>query len=330
MFVTPARIAIFSSLYLATSLLQSGKKLIFSRFLFLFWSKTIPISQGLVRYKRVIMNIAGKTVLLTGASGGIGAFIAQALAKEHATVVGVSRSKEKLDQICAEVEVAGGRGISIPFDISKVEELSVLVQQIDQLAGPIDIVINNAAIEKYRPFQHYSLKDIQSILTTNLMAAMELTRLLLPSMIDRNSGHIVNIASGSGKKGAPYNSIYSATKAGLIMWTDAIRQELANTNVGVSVVCPGYTRAGMFLKFGLPTPKLARVSEPTDVAIAVLQAIKQNQGEVMLDGLLTQLLFSNIQLFPQFGDVIYRWIGLTKLNKTCAENQMRAESFGEN
>ncbi|MDF5726294.1 MAG: SDR family NAD(P)-dependent oxidoreductase [Rhizonema sp. PD37] len=271
-------------------------------------------------------NIAGKTVLLTGASGGIGVFIARTFAKEQATVVCVSRSQKNLDSLCAEIEATGGKGISLPFDISKVEELSTLVQQINQLVGPIDILINNAAIEKYRPFQNYSLEDIQSILTTNLIAGMELTRLILPSMLDRDSGHIVNISSGSGKKGAPYNSIYSASKASMIMWTDAMRQELANTNVGVSVICPGYTKAGMFLKFGLPSPKLARVSEPTDVAIAVLQAIQQNQGEVVLDGFLTRLLFSNIQLFPEFGDRIYRMIGLTQINKTCAENKMHDEN----
>jgi short-subunit dehydrogenase len=270
-------------------------------------------------------SIAGKTVLLTGASGGIGVFIARALAKEKATVIGIARSQEKLDQIRAEVEFAGGKSITIPFDISRVEELPSLLQQVNEVAGPIDILINNAAIEKYRPFQNYSFKDIQSILVTNLMAGMELTRLILPSMLERNSGHIVNIASGSGKKGAPYNSIYSASKAGLIMWTDAVRQELTSTNVGITVVCPGYTKAGMFLKFGLPAPKLARVSEPKAVAIAVVEAIKQNKAEVMLDGVLTRLLFSNIQLFPEFGDAIYRWIGLTNLNLTCAENQMRAE-----
>jgi short-subunit dehydrogenase len=273
----------------------------------------------------MMKNIAGKTVLLTGASGGIGVLIARALAKEQATVVCVSRSQDRLEQIRAEVELAGGKGISIPFDISKLKELPILVQQINQLAGAVDILINNAAIEKYRPFQYYSQKDIQSILITNLLAGMELARLVLPSMLERNSGNIVNIASGSGKKGAPYNSIYSASKAGLIMWTDAIRQELTNTNVGVSVVCPGYTKAGMFLKFGLPAPKLARVSEPKAVAHAVLQAIKHNKGEVLLDGFLTRLLFSNIQLFPDFGDAIYRWIGLTNLNLTCAENQMRIE-----
>ncbi len=272
-------------------------------------------------------NIAGKTVVLTGASGGIGTFIAQGLAKEKATVVSISRSQELLDKVSAEVELAGGRGISICFDIRRVTELANLVEQIRQLTGSIDILINNAAVEKYRPFQYYTLDDIQSILTTNLIASMELSRLVLPDMLERNSGHILNVASGSGKKGAPFNSIYSASKAGLIMWTDAMRQELVDTNVGVSVVCPGYTKAGMFLAFGLPSPKLARVSEPTDVAEAVLQAIKKNQGEVILDGFLTKLLFSNVQLFPEFGDKIYRWIGLTKLNKTCAENQIRADNI---
>lgn len=267
-------------------------------------------------------SIAGKTVLLTGASGGIGTFIARALAKEQATIIAVSRSESKLQQICSEIGTLGGRCINIPFDISQVEKLPALVNQVNQLAGQIDIVINNAAIEKYRHFQNYTLEDIQSILTTNLISGMELTRLILPSMIARNSGHIVNIASGSGKKGAPYNSIYSASKAGLIMWTDAVRQELAETKVGVSVVCPGYTAAGMFFAFGQPAPKLARVSQPTEVAAAVIKAIKQNQPEVLLDGPLTRLLFSNIQLFPEFGDKIFRWIGVNKLNKTCAENQM--------
>ncbi|MEA5572925.1 SDR family oxidoreductase [Calothrix sp. UHCC 0171] len=268
-------------------------------------------------------NITGKTVLLTGASGGIGEYIARALAKEQATIICVSRSQNALNKLCIEIKVLGGIGIALPFDISKVEELPVLVKQIQGIVGSVDIIINNAAIEKYRPFQYYSLEDISSILTTNLIAGMELTRLLIPAMIARNSGHIVNIASGSGKKGAPYNSIYSASKAGLIMWTDSLRQELANTNVGVTVICPGYTSAGMFLAFGLPAPRLAHISKPSAVAIAVIRAIHKNQAEVMMDGFLTKLLFAYIQLFPDFGDRLYRWIGLTKLNKTCAENQMQ-------
>ncbi|MBE9210120.1 SDR family oxidoreductase [Nostoc sp. LEGE 06077] len=269
-------------------------------------------------------SIAGKTVLLTGASGGIGTFITRALVIEKATVVAVSRSQRKLNDICTEVTALGGKAIGIPFDISQVAELPNLIQQINQVVGQIDILINNAAIEKYRPFHLYTLQDIQSTLTTNLVASMELTRLVLPSMLAHNSGHIVNIASGSGKKGMPYNSIYSASKAGLIMWTDALRQELADTNIGVSVVCPGYTAAGMFSALGVPAPSLARVAPPEEVAIAVLNAIKKNQAEVLLDGLIAKLLFSNFQLFPQFGDFLYKLLGMTKLNKISAEQQMRS------
>ncbi|MBW4563651.1 MAG: SDR family NAD(P)-dependent oxidoreductase [Mojavia pulchra JT2-VF2] len=267
-------------------------------------------------------TITGKTVVLTGASGGIGEFIARALAKEQATVVGVSRSQEGLDRICAEVEAAGGRGISIRFDVSKLEELPTLVQQIHQLVGSIDILINNAAIEKYRPFQDYTLEDTQSILTTNLLAPIELTRLVLPTMLDRNSGHIVNIASLAGKKGAPYNSIYSASKAGLIMWSDAIQQELAGTNVGVSVVCPGYTDAGMFHVLDIKPPSAAHVAQPTEVADAVLQSIKQNQKEVILDGVASKILFAISQLSPQFGDAVFRQVGVVDVNQNCAQRQM--------
>jgi short-subunit dehydrogenase len=272
-------------------------------------------------------NIAGKTVVLTGASGGIGAFIARALAKEQATIVSISRSQKGLDQICAEVEAAGGKGISILFDLSKVEEFSALTQEIHQLAGPIDILINNAAIEKYRPFQNYTLEDVQSILTTNLLAPMELTRLLLPTMLERNSGHIVNIASSAGKKGAPYNSIYSASKAGLIMWSDAIQQELANSNVGVSVVCPGCTNAGMYLALDITAPSVANIAEPTEVADAVLQSIKQNQKEVVLDGTASKILFAISQLSPQFGDMVFQRLGVVELNQSCAEKQMQTENF---
>lgn len=268
-------------------------------------------------------TIAGKLVVLTGASGGIGEFIARALAKQ-ATVVGISRSPAGLERIGAEVESLGGKWLGIPFDLCELDKLPDLVAQIQQLAGrDIDILINNAAIEKFRPFQTYTLADTQSILTTNLLSPMELTRLVLPSMLERGSGHIVNIASGSGKKGAPFNSIYSASKAGLIMWSDAIRQELADTNIGVSVVCPGCTNAGMYLALGQIAPSAAQITEPTEVAEVVLQAIAQNQKEVVIDGFNTKFLFAVSQFFPQFGDMVFRKLGVVKTNQSCAENQMQ-------
>jgi short-subunit dehydrogenase len=270
--------------------------------------------------------LANKTVLLTGASRGIGVFIAHELAKKQATVVCVSRSQAGLDQICAEINAMGGKGISIPFDISNVEELPNLVQKIEKFVGNVDILINNAGIEKYRAFQHYSFADIQSVLSINLLAAIELTRLILPTMLNQRSGHIVNIASLAAKKGHPYDSIYSASKAGLLMWADAIRQELVNTGVGISTICPGYiSDYGLLADTGVPAPSLAGSSKSKDVAIAVIRAIETNQAEVIVNGNLitknlTKFLFAIEQFFPTLGDKINNLIGVTKLNQKRIKN----------
>jgi len=275
-------------------------------------------------------NLAGKTVLLTGASRGLGVYIAHALAREHATVVCVSRFKSGLDTTCAQIKALGGKGISIPFDIKNVTELSTLKQQINKVVGSVDIVINNAGIEIYRDFVDYSLEDLQSILTINLLAATELTRLFLPSMLERRSGHIVNIASLAGKKGVPYNSIYSASKAGLIMWTDAMRQELAATNTNISVICPGYiSETGMTVNSRVPAPLLLSISTPTDVANAVIRAIKQNKAEVIVNqNLLTEnmakLMFATGQFFPEFIDAVYHWLDVVKLNRRRANTKIFA------
>lgn len=273
-------------------------------------------------------NIAGQTILLTGASRGIGAFIARALAKEKATVVGVARSQQGLDQLSAEVKALGSRWLGIKYDLSNVEDLPNLVQQINQLVGPIDILINNAGIEIYKNFQDYSTSELQSVLTINLLSGMELTRLLLPTMLRQKRGHIINIASLSGKKGNAYNSIYCASKAGLLMWSDSLRQELVGTGVDVSVICPGYVcESGMFADTGISAPSLAGTSKPTDVSKAVIQAIKQNQAEVIVNqdsfnAVLTKFLLALWQIYPRFGDKFYQIIGVTKLNQKRAINQI--------
>jgi short-subunit dehydrogenase len=268
-------------------------------------------------------TIAGKTILLTGASRGIGAFIARALAKEQATIIGVSRSKEGLDKIGAEVKKLGGEWSAIPFDLRQVENLPILLEQIHQRVGIIDILINNAGIELYRAFQDYSTAEIQSILTTNLLAVMELSRLILPSMLNQGSGHIVNIASLAGKKSPAYNSIYAASKAGLIGWNDALRQELAGTGVEISVICPGYvSHQGMSADTGVSTPRLSGTSPPIKVADAVVCAIAHNKAEVLVNQDLltetfTKLLLAIGQIFPRFGDAIFQWLGVTATNQKC-------------
>ena len=274
--------------------------------------------------------IAGKTVVITGASRGIGAFIARALAREKATVVCVSRSEAKLTQICAEIDELGGKGISLPFDLSQIESLSLLVKAIEQQIGSIDILINNAGIEIYRAFADYSLAELQSVLSINLLATMELTRLVLPSMFDRGTGQIVNMASLAGKKGAAYNSIYSASKGGLVMWSDALRQELNGTGIGVTTICPGYVSGqGMTANSGVPIPSLAGTSTPEAVTKATLKAIAHNQAEAIINQdliteITTKLLFALGQFSPRTSDRIYRKLGIAQ------SNQLRIKPVGAN
>ncbi len=275
-------------------------------------------------------TLAEKIVLLTGASRGIGVFIALALVRENATIIGVSRSPEELDQVSTQVKSLGGKWIGLPFDISQIKKLPFLVQQIEQVVGSVDILINNAGIELYRAFQDYSTADIQLVLSTNLLAAMELSRLILPTFLRQGSGHIVNIASLAAKKGLPYNSIYSASKAGLLMWSDSLRQELVGTGVEISIICPGYvSQQGMFVDSGVPAPRLSGISAPVNVANAVVRAIKHNQAEIMvnqdlLTECLTRFLFVIGQFFPKFVDVVYRYIGVVDLNKTRVKNQKKS------
>ena len=272
-------------------------------------------------------NLSGKTVILTGASRGIGRFIAYELAKQKANIICISRSQEELERVCSEINDLGGQGTNILFDISNIEDLKILVKKIEQLVDSVDILINNAGIEICSAFQDYTLEDMQSVLSINLLAPMELTRLLLENMLIHGSGHIVNITSLAGKKGQPYNSIYSASKAGLIMWANALRQELVTTGVNVSTICPGYiSDYGLLADTGIPSPKLAGISTAQNVATAVVQVIQKNQVEVVINGSIimqfsTKLLMATEQIFPGLGDVVNRWIGITKLNKNRIKNK---------
>jgi short-subunit dehydrogenase len=265
-------------------------------------------------------SLTGKTILLTGASRGIGVEIAKKLASKKTVVVGVSRSQVELERVATQINALGGKAIAIPFDLNRVEDLSILLKEIEASVSSIDVLINNAGIEIYRAFQDYSLTDLHNVFSINLLAAMELTRLLLPTMLERG-GHIVNIASLAGKKGHPYDSIYSASKAGLLMWADALRQELVGTGVSISNICPGYISGrGLLADTGIPAPKLAGVSTPEAVARAVVRAIEQNRAEVLINQdpvteTLTKMLFAIAPFFPKFGDSVNRWMGVTQLNQ---------------
>tara|TARA_B100000315_G_scaffold214013_1_gene212288 strand:+ start:2108 stop:2923 length:816 start_codon:yes stop_codon:yes gene_type:complete len=268
-------------------------------------------------------ELKGKVALITGNSRGLGPCISLALAKEGVTIVGVARSEEGLKKTQQIIEDNNGSCYSIPADLKAVDQIENLLARVRETAGEVDILINNAGIETYNYFQNNSKEDIHSVLTVNLHAPMELVRLLLPSMMERG-GHIVNIASLAGKKGVAYNSMYSASKAGMIMWTDGLRQELKDTAVDISVICPGFIQdSGMFHDSGFSAPSMLGTLPPQDVADAVVKALKENKSEVIVNKGPMKPLLALAQIAPELGDKIVNWFGVPKLSKMRAERNIK-------
>lgn len=258
------------------------------------------------------MEIKDKNVLLTGASRGIGVYIAKSLIENGAKVVGVARSKAGLDQTAKKL---GSNFIPLPFDLSQTNHLEQLIIKVKEISGRIDILVNNAGIELYKEYHHYTYAEFTAVINVNLLVPMELTRLCLPDMI-AHGGHVVTIASLAGKKGVAYNTPYSASKAGLIMWMDGLRQELHNTPVGVSTICPGYIAdAGMFFDGHVEPPAMLGTSQPEKVAHAVIKSIQYNCKEIIVNHGPIKPLLALGQILPNFGDKIVRMFGVNEVSK---------------
>lgn len=261
------------------------------------------------------MEIQNKTVLLTGASRGIGLYIAKTLANAGAVLIGLARSEEDLYTTKADIENKGGTFHTLSFDLKNISSFLDLVEKATAINGEIDILVNNAGIERYSKYQNYSADEVRDVLNVNLRAPMELSRLLLPAMLERG-GHIVTVASLAGKKGVAYNTPYSASKAGLIIWTDGMRQELRGTKVGISVICPGFiSDTGMFHDSHLDPPALLGTSKPQAVADAVLKAIENNSAEIIINKGPIKPLLALGQISPEFGDTLVRKFGVLEVSK---------------
>lgn len=218
------------------------------------------------------MNLGGRSVLLTGATGGIGAAAARALAARGATVIVSGRRVEPLEALAAEV---GGRAIAI--DLSEPDGPERLVTQ----AGPIDVLVANAALSQAGEITALSPAEVDRVLAVNLRAPVMLARLVAGPMASRRSGHIVFVSSLQGKAASPYSAVYTASKFGLRGFSLSLRLDLADHGVGVSCVSPGFVSdAGMFADSGAPLPPGVRTVKPGVVAAAIVRAIERNRAEI--------------------------------------------------
>ncbi|MBC8346681.1 MAG: SDR family NAD(P)-dependent oxidoreductase [Candidatus Marinimicrobia bacterium] len=262
------------------------------------------------------MELQGKTALVTGASRGIGPYIAKSLARKGFSIIAVARNESGLQKTKLEIESFGGICHTQPYDLMNINGLDGFVNDLWSKHGPFQILVNNAGVEYYQHFDRLSKEEISLILKTNLHGPLELSRSILPKFIEQKSGHIINIASLAGKKGVAYNSIYSASKAGLIMWSDGMRQEYKDSPVNISVICPGFiSDAGMFHDGQEPPPPLLGSSHPQKVADAVLKAIRKGSCEIIVNSGPIRPLLALGQISWKLADAILRCFGVPALSR---------------
>jgi short-subunit dehydrogenase len=218
------------------------------------------------------VTLAGRTVLLTGATGGLGATLARTFAARGAALVLTGRRADALAALAAET---GGR--PIVADLAEASAPETLVRE----AGAIDILVANAGLPASGRLDSFSVEEIDRALMTNLRAPIVLARLLGEPMAARGEGHIVFMSSLSGKAASVGTSVYSATKFGLRGFAQGLREDLGPSGVGVSCVFPGFVRdAGMLADTGATLPRYVGTSTAAQVAEAVLRAIEANRAEV--------------------------------------------------
>ncbi|HEY3171879.1 MAG TPA: SDR family NAD(P)-dependent oxidoreductase [Thermoanaerobaculia bacterium] len=217
------------------------------------------------------MKFHDRTVLVTGASRGIGRSVALRFAEEGARLALVARTETELLQTADAVEQAGARAVAIPTDIRDRGGAEACVKRAEAELGPIDVLVNNAGVFLWRPFLELSSEEWDLVLTTNLTGAANFCRAVLPGMMRRRRGRIVNVSSIHGMRGEANLAAHSAAKFGLIGLTQSLAREFRSFNIAVNAVCPG-TVENREDETGAPsrTEPLAEKLWPRDVARTVL------------------------------------------------------------
>jgi short-subunit dehydrogenase len=252
-----------------------------------------------------LVQISGSTVLLTGATGGIGHAIARALADTGAALVLTGRRADLLEPLAAEL---GAR--ALVADLSDPAAVERLVAE----SGQVDILVANAALPATGTLASFTMEEIDRALAVNLRAPIALAHGLLPPMIERGRGHLSFISSLNGKVATPQTAIYNATKFALRGFAASLRSDLRSQGVGVSTIFPGFIReAGMFVDSGARLPPGVGTRSPEDVARALGRAIERNRGEVDVAPISLRLGSALAGLAPETAAAVTRLTGGEKI-----------------
>ncbi len=274
--------------------------------------------------------VAGQVVLLTGASGGLGTYMAQAFAERMVKLALVAHPGIGLEDLRNSVCKDGALCIAVTADLREPLERSNVLAAVRSQLGPIDILVNNAGVEFNLAYHELSEARIHEVLSVNLEAPMILSRLVLPEMLGRRQGHIVNMASLAGKSGPAFQEPYAATKAGLVAFTQSLRATYRGTGVSASVIVPAFAEAGIYARLkvrsGCAAPWLLTGSSPQQVARAVLRSIEGDVPEIIVNRYPLRPFLAIAALAPRLGEWISARIGVHDFFRRAAEAEKRNPS----
>lgn len=225
--------------------------------------------------------LKGKTALITGGGRGIGKALAVALAAEGVNIGLMGRSAATLEETAALLKDSGVKVAIAVADVSDREAVEAAVAKLEAEAGPTNILLNNAGIASFGGFLDLDPEEWENIIKVNLLGVYYVTRAVLPGMIERKGGDIINISSTAGQRGAPLTSAYSASKFGLLGLTESLMLEVRKHNIRVSALTPSTVGTDMAIELKLTDGNPDKVMQAEDLAEFVVSQLKLNPRVVL-------------------------------------------------
>ena len=224
-----------------------------------------------------MQSLKGKIALVTGAGKGIGKAVAIALAKEGANVGLIARTEKDLEAVAEKIKALGVKVSYGIADISKMEQVIAAVEKIEEEIGLVDILINNAGTGTFAKFMEMEPADWENIIKVNLFGVYYTTRAVLPQMMERQTGDIINISSTAGKNGGAVTSAYSASKFAVFGLGESLMQEVRKHNIRVTTLAPSTIVTELAQSANLITGDAERVMHPEDFAEYIIATLKLNR-----------------------------------------------------
>lgn len=242
-----------------------------------------------------------KTVLITGASSGIGLQLARLFARDGYSLVLVARSQSRLEALAEELNPLTGKPVVVlPADLSKPGAAAWIETQLKAMDIQIDILVNNAGTQVYASFANADLAALSNLLQVNINALMELTRLLLPDMLNAGFGRILNLGSTGSFVPGPLNAVYCASKAFVLSFSEAIAAELDGSGVTVTTLCPGATRTEFVERYGMQNVRLFKNAMSAEEVAKIGYRALLNRQRTVVAGTANQIQILLFRLMGPF------------------------------